>query len=348
VEQGPPQRREQDEASAMRRAVELSLRGLGTTSPNPLVGAVVLDADGVVAGEGWHERAGDPHAEVLALRAAGDRARGGTAVLTLEPCDHTGRTPPCTRALREAGIARIVFAVVDPDPVAGGGAATLRAAGIEVAAGLLAAESERANEAWLTAIRTGRPHVTWKYAATLDGRVAAADGTSRWISSCESRVDAHRLRTEVDAILAGTGTVLTDDPHLTARTSDGTLAARQPLRVVIGERPLSATARVLDGAAETLLCRTHDVTEVLAALHERRVRSVLLEGGPTLAGAFATAGVVDRVVGYLAPALLGAGRPALGDAGITTLGAALLLQVDEVTRVGPDVRISARLRRKEP
>ncbi|MFE0427043.1 bifunctional diaminohydroxyphosphoribosylaminopyrimidine deaminase/5-amino-6-(5-phosphoribosylamino)uracil reductase RibD, partial [Streptomyces sp. NPDC058953] len=180
--------------AAMRRAVALAARGLGSTSPNPVVGCVVTDAAGRTAGEGYHRRAGGPHAEVHALTAAGERARGGTAYVTLEPCDHAGRTGPCTRALIDAGIGRVVYAVPDPTPQATGGAATLRAAGITVEEGLLAAEAKAGNTAWLTAVRTGRPHVLWKYAATLDGRIAAEDRTSRWITSPEPRADVHRLR----------------------------------------------------------------------------------------------------------------------------------------------------------
>lgn len=329
------------ELQAMRRAVALARRGLGTASPNPVVGAIVLDRHGEVAGEGWHERPGGPHAEVVALREAGDRARGGTVVVTLEPCDHTGRTGPCSRALLAAGVARVVVAVLDPHPQAAGGADTLRRAGVDVVTGALTEEAERANEAWLTAVRRGRPHVLWKLGATLDGRVAAADGTSRWITSPQARAEVHEIRAQVDAVVAGTGTVLADDPQLTARTAHG-LHPRQPLRVVVGLRDVPPSARVRDDAAETLVCRTRDPGEVLAALHAREVRSVLLEGGPTLAGAFVAAGLVDRVLAYLAPVLLGAGPPALGPAGITTLAGALRLQVDDVTSVGPDVRVSAR------
>ena len=202
----------------MRRAVALSTRSLGTTSPNPPVGAVVLDASGQVVGEGWTRPPGGPHAEVVALADAGDRARGGTAVVTLEPCRHTGRTGPCTTALLEAGVARVVVACADPTEQAGGGVEVLREAGVDVETGVLADEAERGPlEAWLTSRGSGRPFVTWKYAATLDGRSAAADGTSRWVTGEASRADVHRLRGEVDAVVAGVGTVLADDPLLDVR-----------------------------------------------------------------------------------------------------------------------------------
>jgi diaminohydroxyphosphoribosylaminopyrimidine deaminase/5-amino-6-(5-phosphoribosylamino)uracil reductase len=324
---------------AMALAIAASEEVRGTTSPNPPVGAVVLDANGEVVGVGATQPPGGPHAEVMALTAAGERARGGTAVVTLEPCSHHGRTPPCTDALQAAGVARVHYAVADPNPKAAGGGAVLRAAGIEATEGLLGQEGARGPlRAWLHFVRTGRPHVTWKYAATLDGRVAAADGTSRWISSEESRAQVHELRTKIDAIMVGTGTVRVDDPQLTAR---GITTARQPLRVVVGTSEPPSEAKVFDDAAETVHVRTHDPDEVLAELAKRGVVDVLLEGGPTLVGAFVKAGRVDRVLAYLAPKLLGAGPVALADAGVATITGAVGLVLEEVTMCGPDVRISA-------
>lgn len=354
------------ETAAMRRAIELAARGLGRTSPNPVVGCVILDAAGQVAGEGWHRRAGGPHAEVHALREAGERARGGTALVTLEPCNHTGRTGPCAQALIEAGIARVVYAVPDPDPTATGGATTLAAAGVDVSGGLLVDEAAAGNEAWLTSVLRRRPFVLWKYAATLDGRIAAADGSSRWITSAQSRADVHRLRAQADAVVVGAGTARTDDPQLAVRLPGDEVS--QPLRVVVDSSATAVKpgARVLDGTAPTLVAvaenadATHlesladvvrlprsatgrglDVAALLAALYERGVRSVLLEGGPTLAGSFVAARAVDKVVGYLAPALLGAGPAALGDAGISTIAQALRLDVTDTERLGPDLRITA-------
>ncbi|MGW1774492.1 bifunctional diaminohydroxyphosphoribosylaminopyrimidine deaminase/5-amino-6-(5-phosphoribosylamino)uracil reductase RibD [Streptomyces sp. NPDC002104] len=349
---------------AMRRAIELAARGLGSTSPNPVVGCVITDASGTVVGEGWHERAGGPHAEIHALGAAGPAARGGTAYVTLEPCNHTGRTGPCAQALIAAGITRVVYAVSDPNPQASGGGATLRAAGVDTEAGLLAEEAEAGNAAWLTSVRLGRPYILWKYAATLDGRIAAADGTSRWISSPESRADVHRLRAESDAVVVGSGTLRADDPHLAVRGIDGFTAADQPLRVVLDTHAtIRPTARVLDEAAPTLIAVAEDadtrhlagvelarlpydkygisVDALLRELHGRGIRSVLLEGGPTLAGAFVAAGAVDKVVGYLAPVLLGAGPLALADAGIGTLADALRLRITETVRIGADIRVTA-------
>ncbi len=338
------------ELAAMRRAVALAASGLGATSPNPVVGCVVLSATGQVVGEGWHQRAGGPHAEVAALTAAGSAAAGGTAVVTLEPCNHTGRTGPCVAALVEAGVARVVIGVPDPTSLAGGGAAALRSAGVDVETGVLADEAAAGNVAWLTAVRLGRPYLTWKYAATLDGRSAAVDGTSQWITSAEARADVHRLRGTVDAIVAGAGTVRADDPALTVRTADGSLAERQPLRVIVeGAGTVPTGARVRDATAPTWIATAAEVGadpagrvhlgKLMAALYDRGCRSVLLEGGPTLAGAFVAAGLVDRVVGYLAPALLGAGPAALGDAGIGTIADLVRLDLRDVVRIGPDLRV---------
>ncbi len=325
----------------MRLADELAANGLGTTSPNPVVGCVILDASGAVVGSGWHAYAGGPHAEVVALADAGDRARGGTAVVTLEPCSRTGRTGPCTQALLDAGIARVRYAVADPNPVMAGGAAVLRAAGVDVEGGLLAAEASRTNEAWLHSVRAGRPFVVWKYAAGLDGQVAAADGTSKWITGEQSRLDVHRLRAQVDAIIVGVGTVLADDPELTMRLP-GRTVQRQPLRVVLDRRGRTpAGARIRDDQAETLIS-AEPPERVLAELHGRGVVSVLLEGGPTLAGAFWQAALIDKVIGYVAPVLLGSGAyPVLHDAGIPTITAAPRLQLADVTRCGDDVRLTA-------
>ncbi len=332
------------ELAAMHRGLVLAETVRGATSPNPAVGAVVLDAAGELVGEGATAPAGGPHAEVTALAEAGDAAEGGTAVVTLEPCAHTGRTPPCVDALLAAGIAKVIYAVDDPSPTAAGGADRLRGAGVTVVGG--AEEHAAASGAlrpWLHCVRTGRPFVTWKFAATLDGRVAAADLTSRWISSVASRTDVHALRAMVDAILVGSGTVLADDPHLTVREGDD-LAERQPLRVVLDRRHRVHDAQVLDAAAETIVLDTAAPRFALKALNDRGVRHVLLEGGPTLAGAFVEARCVDEVVAYLAPRLLGDGPAALGAAGIGTLADAASLDIESVSRLGDDVKIVARAR----
>ncbi|SFT97187.1 diaminohydroxyphosphoribosylaminopyrimidine deaminase / 5-amino-6-(5-phosphoribosylamino)uracil reductase [Actinopolyspora lacussalsi subsp. righensis] len=327
---------------AMRRAAELGQRVLGSTSPNPAVGCVVLDRHGHVAGTGATRPAGREHAEALALREAGEAAVGGTAVVTLEPCAHTGRTGACAVALREAGVARVAYAVADPNPAASGGAALLREAGVDVVGGI--DEQEVATGAlrpWLHATRTGLPHVTWKYAASLDGRSAASDGTSQWISSEPSRAEVHRIRAHRDAVLVGTGTVLADDPRLTARDERGAPLPEQPLRVVVGDRDLPESAKVFDDSAPTIRLAGGDPDRVLRSLAERGVTAVLLEGGPTLAGAFLEAGRIDLVEAFVAPALLGSGSAALGDAGVASISQAWRFHFERVRMCGRDVWISA-------
>ncbi|KWX25245.1 5-amino-6-(5-phosphoribosylamino)uracil reductase [Mycolicibacterium wolinskyi] len=323
----------------MRLAIEQAERVKGSTYPNPPVGAVILDPDGQVAGIGGTQPAGGPHAEVMALRDAGHRAAGGTAVVTLEPCNHHGRTPPCVDALVTAGISRVVYAVGDPNPVAAGGAARMADAGIEVTAGLLADEVSRGPlREWLHKQRTGLPHVTWKFATSVDGRSAAADGSSQWITSEAARADVHRRRAVAEAIVVGTGTVFFDDPALTARLPDGTLADRQPLRVVVGEREVSSDSKVLNDDSRTMVIRTHDPHEVIRSLADRT--DVLVEGGPTLAGAFLRAGVVNRILAYVAPILLGGPITAVDDVGVLSIAHAQRWRFDGIEAIGPDVLLS--------
>ena len=331
------------EREAMLRAIALAMSVDIPDGPNPRVGCVLVDAEGRTVGEGVHRGAGTAHAEVDALAQAGSAARGGTAIVTLEPCNHTGRTGPCSEALLAAGVARVVYAQSDPHALAAGGADRLRSAGVDVEGGLLAQEAASLNEAWTHAVTTGRPFVTWKVASTLDGRVAAADGSSRWITGDAARAEVHLWRRRCDAIAAGTGTVLSDDPHLTARDGDGGLADRQPLRVVVGLSDIPPSAHVLDSSAPSLHLRTRDPAEVLATLARLEVRHLLLEGGPRLGAAFLASGLVDEVVWYVAPMLLGAGSPAVADWGITTLGEAVRLRDVRVEQVGEDARISGRI-----
>lgn len=346
------------EQAALLRAAELAARGIVGTLPNPVVGCVVLDQSGAVVGEGWHERAGGPHAEVVALADAGGSARGGTAVVTLEPCNHTGRTGPCTEALIAAGVRRVVVGARDPWEPAAGGMVRLASAGVQVIdasrtpIGAVAAE---VNRVWLTAMRLQRPFVTLKLGATLDGRVAAPDGTSRWITSDAARVDVHRFRAEVDTMMVGIGTVLDDDPQLTVRDADGDESARQPLRVVVdstGRTP--SGARLFAGPGEVLVATAAefpgiggrvDLSALLAELFRGGRRHVLLEGGPRLAAAALDADLVDDVILYLAPIVLGAGRSAIEGGAATTLMDAHRLEIRDVTRFGPDVRLRYAVRR---
>src|SRR6478609_7452258 len=273
------------EHSAMRRALALAVTPGVPLGPNPRVGCVLLAPDGTTVAEGFHRGAGGPHAEVEALREAGDAARGTTAVVTLEPCNHTGRTGPCSEALVAAGVRRVVFAQADTNPVSVGGAVRLREAGIEVESGLLAEDAQALNRTWTFALEHGRPFVTWKFATTLDGRSAAADGTSRWVSSRAARLDTHRLRGLCDTMLVGTGTVEVDDPELTVRDEVDEPVAHQPLRAVMGLRDLAPDRRILNDRAETVHLRTRDPREALDTLFAMDRQHVFLEGGPTVAGA---------------------------------------------------------------
>lgn len=325
--------------ATMRLAVKQAEFVKGGTYPNPPVGAVILDRDGEVAGVGATEPTGGPHAEVMALRRAGVRAEGGTAVVTLEPCNHHGRTPPCVDALVAAGISTVVYAVNDPNALAAGGASRLAESGVNVIAGVLTDDVAGGPlREWLHKQRTGLPYVTWKFAASIDGRSAAADGSSQWITSDAARADVHRRRAACDAIVVGTGTVFIDDPKLTARHPDGTLAERQPLRVVVGEREISSDANVLNDDTRTMVIRTRDPYEVIKALSDRT--DVLIEGGPTLAGAFLRAGVIDRILAYVAPILLGGPITAIDDVGVLSIAHAQRWRFDGIEPIGPDVLLS--------
>jgi len=333
---------------AMLEALALALAPGAPHGVNPRVGCLIIAQDSTIVGRGYHRGAGTAHAEVAALAQAGDRARGATAVVTLEPCRHVGRTGPCTQALLDAGVTSVVYAQSDPTPEAGGGADVLRRAGVEVLGGLLSDEATRVNEAWTFAAEHGRPLVTWKSAVSLDGRVAGANGGPTPITGAESRRQVHELRSEVDAIVVGTGTALADDPQLTVRLP-GREPLSRPLRVVVGGREVPPGARVRDDTAPTLFLRERNPAAVLADLYDRGVRHVLLEGGPTLAAAFLAVGLIDRIVWYLAPVLLGSGPLALPAQGTRSGALALPTGVDviEVSVVGEDVRVIGRIRHEQ-
>jgi diaminohydroxyphosphoribosylaminopyrimidine deaminase/5-amino-6-(5-phosphoribosylamino)uracil reductase len=362
---------EPDEAW-MARAVTLAEGGRGTASPNPMVGAVLV-RDGRVVGEGFHRAAGLAHAEAMALAAAGELAAGATCYVTLEPCAHHGRTPPCADALVAAGVARVVAAVPDPDPrVGGAGLARLRAAGVRVEVGTGAEAAAEQNAAYLTHRRLGRPRITLKAAASLDGKVAAPDGTSQWITGPAARADAHRLRAEADAVCVGAGTALADDPRLTVRLPGW--SGRQPLRVLVDAAGrVGADGHLFDGEAETLVATTPaapaaavdawkaagaevliceptaavgrgrvDLRDLTKALGERGVLELLVEGGPRLQASLWAAGLADRLVWYLAPlAIGGEGAPGLLGSGAATLADARRLRLASVDRLGQDLRVVA-------
>jgi diaminohydroxyphosphoribosylaminopyrimidine deaminase/5-amino-6-(5-phosphoribosylamino)uracil reductase len=293
---------------AMQRAIALGEKGLGKTAPNPIVGAVIIGMDGNVVGEGFHDRVNSAdHAEVVAISAAGDKAKGATIVVTLEPCNHTGSTGPCTQAIIDAGIETVVYAVADPNPEAAGGAKILSTAGIKVISGVCETEAVYSNRAWLMKIKKSRPFFTWKVAATLDGKVAAADGTSKWISNEKSRSDVQVLRRQADAILVGTNTVITDNPHLIPR-GDFAGYAGNPIRVICGEQELPQESQVFDSAAQTVVVKSKDLDVLVERLNELGVNHVFVEAGPTLASAMLDYCLMDELVMYQAPTLLGTGK----------------------------------------
>ena len=345
-EQPSPSVRAAEEA-AMRRALVLAASG-PLTGPNPRVGCVLLRPDGSVAAEGWHRGAGTPHAEVAALAALREPAAGLTAVVTLEPCAHTGRTGPCADALLTAGVRRVVHAVDDPGDASAGGAARLRHAGVDVEGGLLRDEAEEFLRRWLVAVRRRRPFVTLKWASSLDGRTAAADGTSRWITGAAARQHVHEQRAGHDAILVGTGTVLDDDPALTVRGDAGELQPEQPLPVVVGRRPVPVDAALRQHPRGLVETGTRDLGAVLDDLWRREVRSVLVEGGPTVASEAVRLGLVDDYLVYLAPTLLGGPRTALDDLGVATIGQQRRLRTTSVERLGDDLVVLARADDRRP
>lgn len=325
----------------MRTALELAANG-PARGINPRVGCVILDPEGHVLAEGWHRGVGTAHAEVDALSQLPDGgARGATAVVTLEPCNHWGHTGPCSEALIEAGVARVVYGTDDPGHHSSGGAQRLREAGVEVIGGVLRDEIDAFLGDWLTAARLGRPYIVVKWASSLDGRAAAADGTSKWITGAAARQRVHEQREASDAIVVGTGTVLADDPNLTARGDAGELMGTQPTPVVVGTRAIPKDAAVFRHPNPVVFEGTHDLDEVVADLHQRGFRRVYVEGGPTLASAFVAAGLVDEYAIYLAPTLLGGPRVALGDLGVETIADQRRLRVIDVERLGGDLLIRA-------
>lgn len=324
-------------SSYMQQALSLALQG--PRSLNPQVGCVIVDTQGIVVGTGFHQGAGTAHAEVDALASAGDLARGATAVVTLEPCRHTGRTGPCTESLIQAGIVRVVYAQSDPTKDASGGAGVLREAGVEVISGVCAKEAQEINKAWTHVQRTGRPYVILKIAQTLDGRVADESGGPTSITGPAAQLLTHQLRAQSDAVLVGTATAVIDNPALTVRLIDVT---QQPIRVVMGERELPPELKVFDDQAPTMLLRERRPRAALALLGEAGITQVFLEGGPTLASAFLEAGLVDEVVWFLAPRLFGAGPISLGP-----LAAPVRLDVEQIQLIGNDVMVRGRIARTD-
>ena len=311
----------------------LSLQGLGVSTPNPNVSAAIYGADGSLISDGFHNRkVSVDHAEVVALKKAGSAARGATMVVSLEPCAHTGTTPPCVQAIIDAGIAKVIYAVTDPNPIAAGGAQILADAGIVVEL----RESEQLNfvqRAWLHKERTGRPLMIWKVATTLDSKVAASDGTSQWITGPESREDVQELRAQSDAILIGTNTALVDNPHLIPRGHEA-----RPVRVICGEQEVPATNKVFDNEARTIVVKSKSIPELIKVLSDEGFNQVLVEAGPTLGSALMASGKIDELIVYQAPKILGAGKEFVSHLGISTLNDHLKLELLDVQPFGSDIK----------
>lgn len=329
--------------AAMLRALELA-----ALSPlygeNPQVGAVLINDAGEIVAEGWHKGAGTPHAEIDALKnlaAKGISGAGLTAVVTLEPCNHTGKTGPCSQALIEAGVKKVVFGTYDPGKTEGGGRFTLEEAGIEVVSDILRDDCLQLISPWFTNKFKHRPHVVIKWAASIDGRTAAADGTSKWITGAEAREDVHARRAASQAILVGTNTVELDDPELTARKPDGSLYENQPLRVIIGERDLNPTSRIFNSDAETVSFKTRDINKVLQQLFDRGIRQVFVEGGAQLESSLISAGLADEFLIYLAPKLIGGPATAIREIEVASIDQAIELEFIETKKLGADILIRA-------
>jgi diaminohydroxyphosphoribosylaminopyrimidine deaminase/5-amino-6-(5-phosphoribosylamino)uracil reductase len=311
----------------------LSLNGLGVSTPNPNVSAAIYAADGTLIADGFHNRkVSVDHAEVVALKKAGSAARGATMVVSLEPCAHTGTTPPCVQAIIDAGISKVVYAVKDPNPIAAGGALKLADAGIDVEY-RESAELKFVQRAWLHKEKTGRPLMIWKVATTLDSKVAASDGTSQWITGPESRDDVQALRAQSDAILIGTNTALVDNPHLIPRGHDA-----RPVRVISGEQEVPATHKVFDNEARTIVVKSKSIPELIKVLSDEGFNQVLVEAGPTLGSALMASSNIDELIVYQAPKMLGAGKEFVGHLGISTLDDHLELELISVQPFGSDIK----------
>ena len=321
----------------LKRANELACLGLGLTGSNPIVGAVVVGTGGKIIGEGFHQSG--PHAEVVALEQAGQLAKGATLYVTLEPCSHQGKTGPCTEAIIKAGIAKVVYAVRDPNSLASGGAKALEAAGIEVDFNSEVTEIAHGNRAWLHKIKNNRPYFIWKIATTLDGRTAAIDGSSKWITGPESRAEVSQLRSESSAILIGTATALADNPNLIPRDLEITRKTN-PVRIVMGLREVPIDFNLNNDAAETVFLRSHDFSELLKLCAERDFNQVFVESGSELGTALLKAGIIDELIIFQAASLLGSGLSFIGDLGATNINEKMDFLIRDVAQFGNDLKIT--------
>jgi len=319
--------------AAMARAIERARLGLGKTFPNPIVGAVITSALGEFISEGFHQ--GADHAEVVAISAASSIPTGSIIYITLEPCNHQGKTPPCVDAIIKAGLSKVIYAVTDPNPIAAGGAQRLRDSGIEVISGLNEIQARYENRAWLTKIEKQRPRITWKIASTMDGKVAASDGSSKWITGEPARADVALMRSQADAIVTSTATVNADNPLLTSKG-----AGNNPVRIVMGETEIPANSQVLGNDAETVLINSHDFKDLFNLANERGFNQLMIEAGPTFGTELLRADLIDEIVLFQAPTFLGAGLSAIGDLGITNIARRLEFEISDVEVVGADLKIT--------
>lgn len=325
----------------MARALDLARRGEGVTFPNPIVGALLVGPAGDVIGEGFHQ--GGEHAEIVALKSAETIPPGSTLYVSLEPCNHHGKTAPCVDAVIAANISRVVFAAGDPNPIASGGAYRLREAGIEVIGGVLEDRAKFENRSWITKISMKRPRFVFKIASTMDGKIAATDGSSQWITSEEARADVALMRSKADAILTSTGTVLADDCLLTSKG-----AGKNPVRIVMGESEIPESAKIRGNEAETIFIKSHLVSELLECVTTRGFNQVLIESGPTFSTDLIRAGIIDEIVLFQAPSFLGKGANSFGDLGATNINDRLNFEISDVQRIGPDIKITLQNRAQEP
>jgi diaminohydroxyphosphoribosylaminopyrimidine deaminase/5-amino-6-(5-phosphoribosylamino)uracil reductase len=319
--------------AAMARAIDCARLGLGKTFPNPIVGAVITSASGEFISEGFHQ--GADHAEVVAIKAAGSIAAGSIIYVSLEPCNHHGKTPPCTDAIIKSGISKVVFAVSDPNPIAAGGAKHLQGAGIEVESGLCYEEASRTNRAWLTKIANDRPRITWKIASTMDGKVAASDGSSKWITGELARADVALMRSQADAIVTTTATVKADDPLLTSKG-----LGNNPMRIVMGNTEIDASSQILGKDADTVIIKSRDPQELIAFANERGFNQLLIESGPTFGTALLSQNLIDEIMLFQAPTFLGSGTPSISDLGITNISGRLDFEITDVEIIGADLKIT--------
>lgn len=319
--------------AAMARAIECARMGLGKTFPNPIVGAVITSSIGEFISEGFHQ--GADHAEVVAINAAISIPAGSIIYVTLEPCNHYGKTPPCVDAIIKAGLSKVIYAAEDPNPVAAGGEQRLRDAGIEVELGMASDEAAFTNRAWLTKIAKDRPRITWKIASTMDGKVTASDGSSRWITGELARADVALMRSHADAVVTTTATVAVDDPLLTSKGN-----GKNPVRIVVGESDIAASSQILNADAETLIVKSRNTKDLIAIAKERGFNELLIESGPTFGTWLLRENLIDEIVLFQAPTFLGSGTPTISDLGITNISGRLDFEIADVEVIGADLKIT--------